>query len=67
MILPETNILLRENGWLEDDPASFWGSRPIFRAFAVSFREAIFSGVPKRAYFSIHYPKRETSSKYPRK
>ena len=23
--LPETNIFAPENGWLEDDPASFWG------------------------------------------
>ena len=39
--LPETNSeFTPENGWLEYDPASFWGKRPIFRGkFAVSFRE----------------------------
>ena len=36
--LPETHIA--QNGWLEDDPASFWGKRPIFRGkLAVRFRE----------------------------
>ncbi len=28
-----------ENGWLEYFFVSFWGKRPIFRCFAVSFRE----------------------------
>ena len=40
-----------ENGWVEDDPASFWGKRPIFRRELanVSFRRVIlpYLGVSK--------------------
>ena len=27
---PETNIFAGENGWLEDDAASFWGKFGLF-------------------------------------
>ena len=30
-VFHQCNIWAPENGWLEDDPASFWGKRPIFR------------------------------------
>ena len=38
-MLPETHKSQLKNGWLEDDPASFWGKRPMFRGkFCCSFQ-----------------------------
>ena len=45
LTLPETNSKLApKNGWLEYDPASYWGPGQFSGAFAVSFGEGIIHG-----------------------